>query len=883
MTTMSKSLVRFHFLSLLLLCCVSPSSFLRIDDLVPGLVACRTRQSQAFKLLKNEFDTRGCNHSYNSNGVWCDNSTGAVTKLQLRSCLSGTLKPNSSLFTLHQLRYLDLSGNNFTSSPLLSDFGNLKKLEVLSLSSNGFIGEVPSSFSNLSQLSYLGLSHNELTGSFPFLRTLSMLSYLDLSNNHFSGTLNPNSSLFELHQLITLNLAFNNFISPIPSQFRNLKNLEVLSLSNNGFFGQVPPTISNLTWLTRLFLDSNELTGNLPLVQNLTNLYDLELAYNHFTGTIPSSLLTMPSLEYLDLRGNNLAGSFEVPNSSNSSRLQVMFLGDNHFEGKILEPISKLTNLIRLDLSSLNTSSPIDLTFLSSLKSLFSLDLSNNNISPASFTSDASIPLSIGFMLLSRCNITEFPNILKTLQDLQHIDLSNNGIKGKVPAWFWELPRLSSVDLSNNSFNGSAEVLINSSVQILILATNSFKGALPDLPLSIVSFSAWGNGFKGNIPLSLCSRNSLMVLDLSDNKFTGSVPSCFSNLTLLVLRKNSLEGSLPYMFHTGALLRTLDVGYNQLTGKLSRSLLNCSSLKFLNVENNKIEDAFPFWLKTLPNLQVLILRSNKFYGPLSPPDQGPLAFPQLHIFEVSDNNFSGSLPANYFVNWKASSLQMNEDGSIYMGYKEDNSVSINGYYTYQDVIDLRYKGLVMEQAKVLSSYATVDFSGNKLEGEIPESIGLLKALIALNLSNNAFTGHIPLSLGNLTQLASLDLSRNQLSGTIPNELKALTFLAYLNMSHNQLTGEIPQGTQITGQSKSSFEGNAGLCGLPLQESCASTSVPPLQDVNQEEEGEVLSWKAVAIGYAPGLLFGLALGQVIASYKAKWLAKLSRLYYFGFLT
>ncbi|CAN7104161.1 unnamed protein product [Brassica rapa subsp. narinosa] len=141
-----------------------------------------------------------------------------------------------------------------------------------------------------------------------------------------------------------------------------------------------------------------------------------------------------------------------------------------------------------------------------------------------------------------------------------------------------------------------------------------------------------------------------------------------------------------------------------------------------------------------------------------------------------------------------------------------------------------------------------------------------------------------MALTSLDQLlASLDLSRNHLSGTIPNELKALTFLAFLNVSHNQLTGEIPQGTQITGQSKSSFKGNAGLCGLPLQESCASTSVPPLQDLNQEEEGEVLSWKAVAIGYAPGLLFGLALGQVIVSYKPKWLAKLSRLYYFGFLT
>ncbi|KAJ4891510.1 receptor like protein 23 [Raphanus sativus] len=707
-------------------------SFLRIDDLVPGLVACSPRQSQAFTLFKNEFDTRGCDHSDNSNGVWCDNSTGAVTKLQLTSCLSGTLKPNSSLFRLHQLHYLDLSGNKFSSSQLLSQFGNLNKLEVLSLPSNGFIGEVPSSFSNLTMLSYLGLSHNQLTGSFPFLRTLSKLSFLDLSNNHFSGTLNSNSSLFELHQLITLNLAFNNFISPIPSQFGNLKKLEVLSLSNNGFFGLVPPTISNLTWLTRLFLDSNELTGSLPLVQNLTNLYD-------------------------DL-------SKFLINSSTSSRLQVLFLGDNHFERKILEPISKLTNLTRLDISSLNTSYPVDLTILSSLKSLFSLDLSGNSIPPASLTSDARIPLSIGFLILSHCNITEFPNILKTIQDLQHIDMSNNGIKGKVPAWFWELPRLSSVDFSNNSFNGfegSEEVLVNSSVRILILASNSFQGALPDLPLSIVSLSAWGNGFKGNIPHSLCNRSSLMVLDLSGNSFTGPVPRCLSNLTLLVLRKNNLEGSLPDMFYAGSTLRTLDVGYNQLSGKLPRSLLNCSSLKFLNVENNKIEDTFPFWLKALPNLQVLVLRSNKFYGQLSPPDDGPLAFPQLHIFEISDNNFTGSLPANYFVNWKASSLQMNEDGSIYMGYREDTSVSINGYYTYQDVIDLRYKGLVMEQAKVLSSYATIDFSGNKLEGEIPESIGVLKALIALNLSNNAFTGHLFLSLGNLTQLASLDLSRNK--------------------------------------------------------------------------------------------------------------------------
>ncbi|CAN7107531.1 unnamed protein product, partial [Brassica rapa subsp. narinosa] len=167
------------------------------------------------------------------------------------------------------------------------------------------------------------------------------------------------------------------------------------------------------------------------------------------------------------------------------------------------------------------------------------------------------------------------------------------------------------------------------------------------------------------------------------------------------------------------------------------------------------------------------MNSNKFYGSISPPDQGPLGFPELRIFEISDNSFTGSLPPRYFVNWKASSLIMNEDDSRYMEYGKDSSGGV--YYGITETIDLRYKGLSMEQKMVLNSYATIDFSGNRIEGEIPESIGLLKALIALNLSNNAFTGHTPLSFSNLSNLESLDLSRNQLSGTIPSGIGTLSF------------------------------------------------------------------------------------------------------------
>ncbi|WZZ54366.1 hypothetical protein YC2023_054473 [Brassica napus] len=588
-------------------------------------------------------------------------------------------------------------------------------------------------------LSVLDLSQNTLTGSFPPVRSLVKLSVLDLSYNHFSGTLNPNSSLFELHHLRHLDLCVNNFSSSMPSEFGNLNRLEVLSLCSSDFFGQVPLTISNLTSLMELYLDHNQLTGSFPLVQNLTKLSFVDFSYNHFSGTIPS--LVMPFLSILDLRRNDLTGSLKFPNSS---RLESMYLGNNHFEGTIIEPISKLISLKVLELSFFNTSYPVDLSLFSPLKSLLLLDLSGNSISPDSLGSKSDNPSNLENLWLTGCSISEFPNIVKNLERLEFIGLSDNRIKGKVPEWLWNLPRLNTVLVSINlldGFEGPVDVLVNSSVKNLFMDQNSFEGAIPVLPLSINVFSASHNRFTGSIPLSICNYRSLTDLRIGYNNLTGPIPQCLSNLTLVNLRKNNLEGSIPDAFYLSSSLRSLDVGHNQLTGKLPRSLQNCSSLEFLVVDHNRIKDKFPFWLKALPNLQVLILSSNKFYGSISPHGQGPLGFAELRIFEISDNEFTGSLPPTYFVNWKASSLTMNEDGGLYMG-------------------------------------------------------------------------------------------------------------------------EIPQGTQITGQPKSSFEENAGLCGLPLQETCFGINAPPTQQPKEEKEGEeeqVLNWKGVAIGYA--------------SYKPEWLVKI----------
>ncbi|CAA7049516.1 unnamed protein product [Microthlaspi erraticum] len=240
----------------------------------------------------------------------------------------------------------------------------------------------------------------------------------------------------------------------------------------------------------------------------------------------------MPFLSYLDLLGNNLNGSIDVPNSSTSSSLKTLYLGDNHFEGKIIEPISKLTNLKELDLSFLNTSYPIDLNLFSSFKSLLHLELSGNNIFRASLSSDSYIPLTLKVLYLEKCGIKEFPNILKTLRNLEFIDLFGNGINGKIPEWLWSLPRLNSIMLTRNlfdGFQGSANKIVNSSVQFLFLDGNRFKGALPHLPLSIKIFSAQNNNFGGDIPLTICNTYNVVVVCSQDPHHAPPDPTSTSS------------------------------------------------------------------------------------------------------------------------------------------------------------------------------------------------------------------------------------------------------------------------------------------------------------------------------------------------------------------
>jgi len=290
--------------------------------------------------------------------------------------------------------------------------------------------------------------------------------------------------------------------------------------------------------------------------------------------------------------------------------------------------------------------------------------------------------------------------------------------------------------------------------------------------------------------------------------------------------------------------------------------------EILDLGNNKIEDTFPYFLEMLPELHVLVLKSNKLQGFVN----GPIAnnsFSKLRIFDISSNNLSGPLPTEYFNSLEA--MMAYNQNSFYM--------MARNYSNYAYSIEVTWKGFEIKFRKIQSTLRILDLSNNNFIGEISKVIGKLKALQQLNLSHNSLTGHIQSSLGMLTNLESLDLSSNFITGRIPVQLADLTFLGVLNLSHNQLEGPIPSGKQFNTFNASSFEGNLGLCGFPMPKECNSDEAPPLQPPNFHDGdvsaffGEGFGWKAVAIGYGCGFVFGVTMGYVVLrTRKPAWFMK-----------
>ncbi|XP_052883628.1 receptor like protein 22-like [Gossypium arboreum] len=435
---------------------------------------------------------------------------------------------------------------------------------------------------------------------------------------------------------------------------------------------------------------------------------------------------------------------------------------------------------------------------------------------------------------------------------------------------------LTYLNVSHNSLT-EVEHFPWKNIAVLDLSSNLIRGNLP-IPASTINiFLISNNSFNGEVSSLICNVTSLQILDLSHNNFSGTILQCFGNLSdrleFLNLKMNKFYGMIPPTFAKGCQLSNLNLNGNLLEGPLTPSILNCKGLEVLDLGNNKINDTFPHWLGSLPQLQVLVLKSNHMHGSLcvNSSKSSPF-FSKIQIFNLSSNYFSGPLPVRYINSFKAI-INREKIGSIvsYMGVYGGRDGSF-----YTDSIGIVMRGQYMELVKIFTMWMIIDLSNNQFEGEIPKVIGKLNLLKGLNLSHNNLNGGIPTSIGNLTSLEWLDLSSNQLSGTIPNRLADLPFLSSLNVSENQLHGQIPQGKQFNTFGNDSYEGNKGLCGFPVSKGCNIIEPAPRNVLEKDgsKSNIAFGWKVVLIGYGCGVVFGMSVGYVVfQTGKPKWLMNL----------
>ncbi|KAG5527628.1 hypothetical protein RHGRI_028524 [Rhododendron griersonianum] len=404
-------------------------------------------------------------------GVVCDNTTGHVLKLHLRnqipygagfkkSTLGGEINP--SLLSLKQLRYLDLSRNDFGGMPIPSFIGSLASLEYLNLSSARFGGTIPRQLGNVSTLRFLSLGGNyelDVKGvGLQWLPLLPHLEHLDLSRVDLTKApdwlrvINKLPSLVELH-LVDCRL---DHIPPLPSV--NFTSLVVLDLSSNFFHSVMPRWIFSLSNLISLDLVSCAFVGRIPEgLENLTSLVTLDVSYNQFKS-LPASLFRMSSLVRLNLE-NAFEGPFPVLLNPNMTSLRYLDLSDNFVTCSVPSWLYSFSHLEYLDMSDNDLKGGISHE-IGNLTSVVTLDLSYNELEG------------------------ELPNTIGNLASVVTLDLSNNKLGGRLPNSIGNLCNLRFFDISHNKIGGelfkSSSNCSSYALETLFLLDNQLSGEIPD-------------------------------------------------------------------------------------------------------------------------------------------------------------------------------------------------------------------------------------------------------------------------------------------------------------------------------------------------------------------------------------------------------------------
>jgi len=612
-------------------------------------------------------------------------------------------------------------------------------------------------------------------------------------------------------RVTALRLAASNLVGSIPPALGSLTRLETLDFERNTLAGPIPPELGRLASLRSLILGVNRLTGGIPPeLGALADLEVLRLRRNGLTGPVPSELSRLRNLRRLGLERNGLTGS--IPQGFlELDRLQTI-----HFESNYGLCVSGSADF-RAWLAGLEVYvGPLcDAGDRATLRSLHET------------TGGAGWARSDGW--LGDGALSDWHGIdADTLGRVIGIDLSDNGLTGRIPALLAQLHELASLRIGRNPDLGGP---LPRSLSALSLRELHYAGTglcvSPDR-----SFGDWlgaipSHDGTGTFCSDLTEREILALLYdgtggarwrngehwLSDrplNEWWGVTTGGDGRVTGLSLPSNNLSGPVPPELGSLSGLIQLELTFNDLAGPIPPELGNLSSLAALSFGFNGLTGPIPPELSRLSSLAALDLGLNRLTGPI-PPELGNLS--SLTTLDLGVNGLTGPIPP-----------ELSRLSGLTLLRLSGNDLA----------------GPVPPELGDLSGLTTLDLAGNDLAGPIPPELGGLSSLTRLSLRSSDLTGPIPPELGELSSLVTLDLSFNDLTGPIPPELGELSSLATLDLRANELTGPIPSelgrlsslaamllyGNELSGSIPPELAGLSSLRALYLYDNDLTGPIPP---------------------------------------------------------
>jgi hypothetical protein len=253
------------------------------------------------------------------------------------------------------------------------------------------------------------------------------------------------------------------------------------------------------------------------------------------------------------------------------------------------------------------------------------------------------------------------------------IILTNNQLKGVLPASIGNLSELGVLRLDINQLSGPIPVSITS--------------------LTLASLELGFNQLSGTIPTALGSMISLSVLQLNNNQLTGSIPASLGSdvvLDILDLSANELTGTIP-AFVGLPVVATINLSNNQLSGSMP-VLSNLPGLYLINVENNRLTGGLPVSYADLPKLEVIWADHNQLTGGIPDGYAAHTAFVSLFF---GFNQLSGKLPDGIGNLTKLISLTLNNNqfsGPIPASISRLSAVPVtldNNAFTFAGIANLK--------------------------------------------------------------------------------------------------------------------------------------------------------------------------------------------------